>query len=118
MQDGNYGVVLSNVLMVTPDERKIKQGDYSSTLTITSEDGIDDVITDRNIQIFLVDQTIVIENLPQSGIAELYNIFGHKLVTVKGDEGKATIDCSAYQNQTLIIKATNNKEIKTIKFHL
>lgn len=118
MQDGNYGVVLSNVLMVTPDERKIEQEDYSGTLTITSEDGIDDVITDGNIQISLVGSTIVIDGLPQSGFAEFYNISGHKLATVRGNGGKTTIDCSAYKNQTLIVKATNKKEIKTIKFNL
>ena len=118
MQDGNYGVVLSNVLMVTPDERKIEQEDYSGTLTITSEDGIDDVITDGNIHITLVGSTIVVNGLSQTGIAELYNISGHKLSSVKDNGGKAIIDCSAYKNQALIIKATNNKEIKTIKFNL
>lgn len=118
MQDGNYGVVLSNVLMVTPDERKIEQEDHSGTLTITSEDGIDDVYTEGNIHIALVGQTIVIDELPQTGYAELYNITGHKLATVKGNDEKTTIDCSSYKNQTLIIKATNNKEIKTIKFNL
>ena len=118
MQDGNYGVVLSNVLMVTPDERKIEQEDHSGTLTITSEDGIDDVYTEGNVHIALVGTTIVIEGLPQTGYAELYNITGHKLATVKGNGEKTTIDCSSYKNQTLIIKATNNKEIKTIKFNL
>lgn len=118
MQDGNYGVVLSNVLMVTPDERKIEQEDHSGTLTITSEDGIDDVITDGNIQISLVGSTIVIDGLPQTGYAELYNISGSKLATVKGNGEKTIIDCSSYKNQTLIIRANNNKEIKTFKFNL
>ena len=118
MQDGNYGVVLSNVLMVTPDERKIEQEDHSGTLTITSEDGIDDVYTEGNVPIALVGTTIVIDGLPQTGYAELYNITGHKLATVKGNGEKTTIDCSYYKNQTLIIKATNYKEIKTIKFNL
>lgn len=118
MQDGNYGVVLSNVLMVTPDERKIEQEDHSGTLTISSEDGIDDVYTEGNVHIALVGTTIVIDRLPQTGYAELYNITGHKLATVKGNGEKTTIDCSSYKNQTLIIKATNNKEIKTIKFNL
>ena len=118
MQDGNYGVVLSNVLMVTPDERKIEQEDYSGTLTITSEDGIDDVYTESNIHIALVGTTIVIDGLPQTGYAELYNLTGHKLAVVKGNGEKTAIDCSSYKNQTLIIKATNYKEIKTIKFNL
>ena len=118
MQDGNYGVVLSNVLMVTPDERKIEQEDHSGTLTISSEDGIDDVYTEGNIHIALVGQTIVIDGLPQTGYAELYNISGSKLATVKGNAGKTSIDCSSYKNQTLIINVTNNKEIKTIKFNL
>lgn len=118
MQDGNYGVVLSNVLMVTPDERKIEQEDYSGTLTITSAVGIDDVYTESNIHIAFVGTTIVIDGLPQTGYAELYNLTGHKLATVKGNVGKTSIDCSSYKNQTLIIKATNNKEIKTIKFNL
>lgn len=118
MQDGNYGVVMSNVLMVTPDERKIEQDDHSGTLTITSEDGIDDVYTESNIHIALVGTTIVIDGLPQTGYAELYNLTGHKLAVVKGNVEKTAIDCSSYKNQTLIIKATNNKEIKIIKFNL
>ena len=118
MQDGNYGVVLSNVLMVTPDERKIEQEDHSGTLTISSEDGIDDVYTEGYIHIALVGTTIVIDGLPQTGYAELYNITGHKLATVKGNGEKTAIDCSSYKNQTLVIKATNYKEIKTIKFNL
>lgn len=117
MQDGNYGVVLSNVLMVTPDERKIEQEDHSGTLTITSEDGIDDVYTDGTIHIALVGTTIVIDGLPQTGFAELYNISGSKLTSVRGNGTMVTIDCSAYKNQTLIVRAINNKETKSVKFN-
>lgn len=81
--------------------------------------GIEDIITEGgNIQIALVGTTIEIDGLPQSGIAELYSISGHKLATIKGNGGKITMDCSAYKNQIVIVKATNNKEIKTIKFNL
>lgn len=118
MQDGNYGVVLSNVLMVTPDERKIEQEDHNGTLTITSEVGIDDVLNEGNIHITLVGTTIVIDGLPQSGYVELYNTSGQKLAAEKGNEGKTTIDCSAYKNHTIIVKTTNSEGIKTKKFNL
>ena len=118
MQDGNYGVVLSNVLMVTPDERKIEQESHNGTLTITSEVGIDDVLNEGNIHITLVGTTIVIDGLPQSGYVELYNTSGQKLAAGKGNEGKTTIDCSAYKNHTIIVKTTNSEGIKTKKFNL
>ena len=118
MQDGNYGVVLSNVLMVTPDERKIEQESHNGTLTITSEVGIDDVLNEGNIHITLVGTTIVIDGLPQSGYVELYNTSGQKLAAEKGNEGKTTIDCSAYKNHTIIVKTTNSEGIKTKKFNL
>lgn len=118
MQDGNYGVVLSNVLMVTPDERKIEQESHNGTLTITSEVGIDDVLNEGNIHITLVGTTIVIDGLPQSGYVELYNTSGQKLAAEKGNEGKTTIDCSAYKNHTIIVKTTNSEGIKTKKFKL
>lgn len=118
MQYDNYGVVLSNVLMVTPDERKIEQEDHSGTLTITSEVGINDVLTEEYTHITFVGTTIVIDGLSQYGYAELYNLSGQKLAAVRGNGGKTTIDCSAYKNQTIILRTTNNKEIKTIKFNL
>lgn len=43
MADGKYGIVISNVLMVTPVEKKFEQEDHSCVLTIKSlEDDIDD----------------------------------------------------------------------------
>lgn len=119
MQCGNYGVVISNALMVTPDEKKIEQNDYSGTLSITSENGIENVMTGEYIHISLVNNTIVIEGLPQSGIVELYHISGQKLASVKSNGNKTMIDCSSYKNQIIVIRVINNKkEIKTLKFNL
>lgn len=119
MQCGNYGVVISNALMVTPDEKKIEQKDYSGTLSITTDNGIENFMIDRYIQMYLVNNTIVIEGLPQSGIVELYNISGQKLTSVKGNGNKTMIDCSIYKKQTLVLRAINNKkEVKTFKFNL
>ncbi len=80
--------------------------------------GIEDIIPEENsIHIALVGTTIVIDGLSQMGFAELYDTSGRMLVAVKGNGGKTTIDCSAYKNQTLIVRAINNKEIKTRKFN-
>lgn len=118
LDEGIYGVILSNAILVTPDERKIEQEDYSGTLTISSVDGIDDVSNEGNIHVTLVGTTIVIDGLTQSGYVELYNVSGNKLTSVKGNEDKTYIDCSAYKNQTLIVRTIQNNEIKTIKFNL
>ena len=118
LDEGIYGVILSNAILVTPDERKIEQEYYSGTLTISSEDGIDDVSNEGNIHVTLVGTTIVIDGLTQSGYAELYNVSGNKLASVKGNGDKTYIDCSAYKNQTLIVRTIQNNEIKTIKFNL
>lgn len=118
LDEGIYGVILSNAILVTPDERKIEQEDYSGTLTISSVDGIDDVSNEGNIHVTLVGTTIVIDGLTQSGYAELYNVSDNKLASVKGNGDKTYIDCSAYKNQTLIVRTIQNNEIKTIKFNL
>lgn len=118
LDEGIYGVILSNAILVTPDERKIEQEDYSGTLTISSMDGIVDVSNEGNIHVTLVGTTIVIDGLTQSGYVELYNVSGNKLTSVKGNEDKTYIDCSAYKNQTLIVRTIQNNEIKTIKFNL
>ena len=118
LDEGIYGVILSNAILVTPDERKIEQEDYSGTLTISSVDGIDDVSNEGNIHVTLVGTTIVIDGLTQSGYVELYNVSGNKLASVKGNEDKTYIDCSAYKKQTLIVRTIQNNEIKTIKFNL
>lgn len=118
LDEGIYGVILSNAILVTPDERKIEQEDYSGTLTISSVDGIDDVSNEGNIHVTLVGTTIVIDGLTQSGYVELYNVSGNKLTSVKGNEDKTYIDCSRYKNQILIVRTIQNNEIKTIKFNL
>lgn len=79
---------------------------------------LEEIATENDIQIALVGKTIEINGLQQSGIAELYDITGQKLATVTGNGGKTSIDCSAYKNQTLIVRANNNKEIKTFKFNM
>ena len=43
MAEGDYGVVLSGVVINTPDEEKFTQDAYSATITIGSDAGIDSV---------------------------------------------------------------------------
>jgi hypothetical protein len=40
MQAGTYGVVLKDALMITPDEQRFVQQDYSAPITITTDDSI------------------------------------------------------------------------------
>lgn len=61
LAEGNYGVILSNVIMVTPDEEKISQEDYSGHISISSLDGIDQVDESRSIRVLLQDNGIVVE---------------------------------------------------------
>lgn len=76
-------------------------------------------MTGEYIHISLVNNTIVIEGLPQSGIVELYHISGQKLASVKSNGNKTMIDCSSYKNQTIVVRAIRNKkEVKTLKFNL
>lgn len=44
MTDGTYGVVLSGVVMNTPDEEKITQEPYSATITIGNNAGINTIV--------------------------------------------------------------------------
>ena len=44
MGEGSYGVVLSGVVMNTPEEEKFTQDAYSATITISSSAGIDSVV--------------------------------------------------------------------------
>lgn len=119
MSEGNYDVVISNILMVTPDERKIEQEDYCETLTITSENGVEDVSSDNKIKISLIGTTVIIEGLSQYEKAEIYSISGYLLTSAYGNGQTTTIDCSAYKDQTIIVRAIGNKkDTKSIKFNL
>ena len=49
MADGSYGVVLSGVVMNTPDEEKFTQEAYSATITIGNDSGINATVLENTI---------------------------------------------------------------------
>lgn len=79
LAEGNYGVILSNVIMVTPDEEKISQEDYSGHISISSLDGIDQVDESRSIRVLLQDNGIVVEGTQIGDKLSLFAIDGKVL---------------------------------------
>ena len=89
--EGSYGVILSNVVMVTPEEEKIEQEDYSGQISISSSNGIDDVNATENVHIMATGNGIVVDGLQN----------GDRLFLISID-GKILFDTIAKDNMILI----------------
>lgn len=118
MKEGNYGVIISNAIMVTPNEQKIEQEDYSGTFTVTLEDGIEEIAEGGNIRIHTDENHLLIEGMNLGDVAEVYDTAGIKRTSVRADGGMTVIDGQAFKNHVIIIRILRSgKNIKSMKFN-
>ena len=77
LAEGNYGVILSNAILVTPNEERITQEDYSGTIAVQSESGINGVNTDEgDIHVIVKENGVIVEGLMNSDRLSLVSIDG------------------------------------------
>lgn len=82
LAEGNHGVILSNAIMVTPDEEKIEQEDYSGQITISSSNnGIEEINVTGRIRVTTCENGIVVEGLQNGDHLSLVAIDGKILYT-------------------------------------
>ena len=119
MNEGYYGVIVSNALMVTPDENRIEQEDYSATICVSNEDGIEEVSNKGDCNVRIVGSSLIIDELSVSEKIEIYNVSGILLISAKGDNGNIVIDCSPYRGQNVIVRIVKNDyKVSSIKLNL
>lgn len=116
LADGSYGVILSNVIMVTPEEEKISQEDYSGTISVQSEDGIDEM-DDSQIRVTSNGQKIIISGINSGDIADIYDMKGIRIGSFVSHRDVLEIDHNTAANPIIIQISRDSKSIKSIKLY-
>ena len=117
LAEGNYGVILSNVIMVTPEEEKISQEDYSGTITVQSESSVESIVADE-INITSNGQNILVKGLNSGDMADVYDVTGIKAGSYVSNGSELSIDSNITSGSTIIIRISRNKKtIKTVKYN-
>ena len=117
LAEGNYGVILSNVIMVTPEEEKISQEDYSGTITIQSDSGVESVVADE-INVTSNGHNILVNGLNSGDIADVYDVNGIKVGSFVSGGSELSIDRNITSGSTIVIRISRNKKtIKTVKYN-
>lgn len=112
LANGNYGVILSNAILVTPNEEKITQEDYSEQISITCSSGIADVNSTEKILVKPKENGIVVEGLMNGSKLTLDAIDGKRLFSSVSNDGTVFIPASHLCKGICILYLTNgNKQI-------
>ena len=112
LADGNYGVILSNVIMVTPDEEKISQEDYSGQISVSSSNGIADANQNEDIHLMPKENGIIVEGLINGDKLTLVSVGGKCLFTTVSKNNMLFIPSSRLCKGINILQITrSNKQI-------
>ena len=112
LADGNYGVILSNVIMVTPDEEKISQEDYSGQISVSSSNGIADANQNEDIHLMPKENGIIVEGLIHGDKLTLVSVGGKCLFTTVSKNNMLFIPSSRLCKGINILQITrSNKQI-------
>ncbi len=79
LDEGNYGVILSNAILVTPDEEKITQDDYSGVIVISYTDGLDELNDEEDIHVKVNENGVVVDGLHHGDKLSLVSVDGKRL---------------------------------------
>ncbi len=119
IQPGNYGVIISDAIMVTPEEKRYEIEDYRGIISITAENvsGFEEL---RNeISFFFYESAISVTGLLDGDFVELYTLQGIRIASAICYNGNVTVDCQGFENQVIIATVIrDNKYIKSIKVNL
>lgn len=112
MADDDYGVVMSNILLVTPEEEKLNLAGFSGTLKI-SEDGAVDGVVCGNANVYSEGGMCVVENTFAGDRVEVYGLDGTKIgESVSSGERVAV---SAGSAKVAIVRISDGKRCETYK---
>lgn len=118
LAEGNYGVILSNVILVTPDEEKITQEDYSGQISISSSNGIDEVNVNGDIHVMPKENGVVVEGLQNGDKLSLVSADGKILyTTVCKDDNKLFVPALSLCKGINILQIQHGGERLVKKFN-
>ena len=103
--------------MVTPEEEKISQEDYSGTITVQSDSGVESVVADE-INVTSNGHNILVNGLNSGDIADVYDVNGIKVGSFVSGGSELSIDRNITSGSTIVIRISRNKKtIKTVKYN-
>ena len=115
LPEGEYGIVLSNVIMTTSDEEKIEQEAYSGTIDVSSKTGIEETGGDSNITIKSTEGGIAIYGTANNDIISVYDVDGKCIAERLCKSGNSAINTERTRN-IIVTVSRNGKVIFTRKF--
>lgn len=110
---GNYGVVITNALLVTPSEERYEQAVYGGVITISDETGINGV-NDAGIHIYTRENQCIVEGTSIGDIITLYEISGKLLQQINALNDATTIPVNA-GNTVIVDVVKKGKSVATKK---
>lgn len=110
LAEGTYDVTLSNMLMVTPDERKFEANDLHGYINVTESNGIDN-ISGKSIAMSKVGDKIFFSGLKKGDILNVYNPAGLLLGKIQSDSESTSINCSDFNSNVLIITISRKESL-------
>ncbi len=118
MKLGNYGVVISNAIMVTPDEQRYEIEDYNGTISITRVNNLETVESD--ILFSLCESILSVTGLSNGDVVNVYTLQGLKIASAVCTNGIVTINCKGFMENNIMIATIvrDGQTIKSTKFNL
>ncbi len=118
MKLGNYGVVISKAIMVTPDEKRYEIEDYNGTISITRVNSIEYVSGD--IMFTLCESTLSVRGLMDGDCVYVYTLQGLKIASAVCTSGAVSIDCKGLMDNQIMIATVvrDGQTVKSTKFNL
>ena len=110
LKEGNYGVILSEVLLVTPSEEKIMQEDASYTINIKEGVGIENENVDA-ISCIRQDGAYVVSGMSVGDLVEVFDISGHALYSESGNGEPLVIPGAKIPSVAILRVTRDGKQI-------
>lgn len=110
MSYGDYGVAMSNILLVTPDEEKIEVQGFSGTLTIAEEGAVDGIYSESAAKVYSSEGNCIVENLSAGDKVEVYGLDGIKLTEETSMGTTVTIPVNGHRIVVVSVISENHRK--------
>lgn len=117
LDEGNYGVILSNAILVTPDEEKITQDDYSGVIVISYTDGLDELNDVEDIHVKVNDNGVVVDGLHHGDNLSLVSVDGKRLFYCQCKDNTLHIPAQLISKGIYVMQISNGAKQIVKKFN-
>ena len=77
--EGDYSIILSNIILTTPNEEKIEQATHTGTISVSAATNVEDVTT-LGLSAEIKGNSIILTGITTNDIVAIYDINGKKIV--------------------------------------